>query len=339
MNDIPSLRKSQIEKGQLPSSTIPIPITQKSPDEYKDDINANRNSITDGLVNNGFTSQFVKDLLDRLSPEEIYLASVHLPQIISRFSKMDKSRVRVNDIVRFIMLLDEDDSSYVRSVFTLKPIQKKPVEPIYSHPDETDKIALESAICLAKWQINISGIDTVNYPKAYVLQENVFIRSNKYHPLYGYSDDFMNKIRTQRYVYDNFKYLLSLTKLSKDKLQKTYDKIIQLRSVLSNFSGDFSISQKENIKKIMQENGGRLSYAQNAYINSINNATDGIFECDDIARDIFSSPSGWGFKSYGQQTYSGQDMHYDNWRENIAELVLERIDCFIDFLKNLTLCF
>ena len=80
-------------------------------DELKDDINANRNSITDGLVNNGFTSQFVKELLDRLSPEEIYLASLHLPQIISRFSKMDKSRVRVNDVIRFIMLLDEDDSS------------------------------------------------------------------------------------------------------------------------------------------------------------------------------------------------------------------------------------
>ena len=338
MNDITSLRKNQIEKGQLPSSTIPIPITQKSPDEYKDDINANRNSITDGLVNNGFTSQFVKDLLDRLSPEEIYLASLHLPQIISRFSKMDKSRVRVNDVVRFVMLLDEDDSSYVRSVFTLKPIQKKPAEPIYSHPDETDKIALESAICLAKWQINISGIDMVTYPKADDLQENIFIRSNKYHPLYGYSDDFMNQIRTQRYVYENFKFLLSLTKLSKDKLQKTYDKIIQLRNVLSNFSGDFSISQRENIKKLMHENGGRLRDAQNAYITSINNAAERIFERDDdISRYIFSSssPSGWGFKSYGDQTSPGQDMPYGNWRENIAELVLERIDCFIDFFRKL----
>ncbi len=335
MSDIPSLRKSQIEKGQLPSSTIPIPITQKSPDDYKDDINANRNSIIDGLVNNGFTSQFVKDLLDKLSPEEIHLASMNLPQIISRFSKMDKSRVRVNDVVRYIILFDEDTLSYGPSVFTSRPAQKKPAEPVYSHPDETDKIVLESAICLAKWQENIASIDPVTYPKPYVLQENWSIRSNKQHPLYGYSDDFIDQLRKKRYVYENFVYLLPLSKLPKDKLRENYNKIIQLRTALSNFSGDFSISQKEWIKNLMKENGGRVRDAQNAYIASINNATNGIFEPGNIARDVFSSPSGWGFKSLGQQTYSGQDMPYGNWRENIAELVLERIDCFIDFFKKL----
>ena len=83
MTNIPSLRKRQMELGQLPNSTIPIPIMQKSPDEYKDDINENRNSITDGLVKTGFSSDFVRDLLGKLTPEEIYLASLHLPQIIT----------------------------------------------------------------------------------------------------------------------------------------------------------------------------------------------------------------------------------------------------------------
>ena len=36
MTDIPSLRKMQKELGQLPSSTIPIPPQQKSPDELKE---------------------------------------------------------------------------------------------------------------------------------------------------------------------------------------------------------------------------------------------------------------------------------------------------------------
>jgi len=56
---------------------------------------------------------------------------------------------------------------------------------------------------------------------------------------------------------------------------------------------------------------------------------------DDVGNNIFSSPSGWGFKSFGQQTESNQDMPYGNWRENIADLVLERIDCFVDFFKKL----
>lgn len=333
MSDIPSLRKRQIELGQLPSSTIPIPIIQKSPDEYKDDINANRNSITDSLVNNGFTSQFATDVLGLLTPEEIHLASMHLPQIITRFSKMDKSRVRVNDVVRFIKIFNEDNSLYVRPVFRLNSTQKKSAEPIYSHPDETDRTALESAICLAKWQQNIASIDVGTRPQ--VLQENWSIRSNKQHPLNDYSDDFIEQLRKQPYSYENFIYLLSLSKLPKDKLQKIYDKTIQLRTTLSNFSGDFSISQGENIKNLMKENGGRMRDAQQAYIRSIEVATSGVFAWDDIGKEIFSSPSSWGFKSFGQQTYSNQDMPYGNWRDNIAELVLERIDCFINFFKKL----
>ena len=65
MTDIPSLRKRQIELGQLPSSTMPIPLQQKSPDKLKDDINANRNFITEGLIKNGFSYDFIRDLYNK----------------------------------------------------------------------------------------------------------------------------------------------------------------------------------------------------------------------------------------------------------------------------------
>ena len=336
MTDIPSLRKMQIALGQLPSSTIPIPPQQKSPDELKYDIHANRNSITDGLVRNGFSADFVRDLLGKLTPEEIYLASLYLPQIITRFSEMDKSRVRVDYVVQFIKNHDFNGPIFRPSISRLNSTHVKPTEPVYSPPPlEKDRILLESAICLAKWEDNISGINNQHWPRAQVLQENWSIRKNKQHPLNDYSDDVIDQIRKQRYSYENFIYLLSLSKLPHTRLEDAYNKTLQLRTALSNFSGDFSISQVETIKNILKENGRRMRDAQDAYINSINVAAGGIFAYEDDANKIFSSPGSWGFKSFGQQTASNQDIPYGNWRENIAELVLERIDCFVDFFKKL----
>lgn len=338
MTDNPSLRKMQKELGQLPSSTIPIPPQQKSPDELKDDINANRNSITDGLVRNGFSADFVRDLLGELTPEEIYLASLYLPQIITRFSKMDKTRVRVDYVVHFIKNHDFNGPIFRPSISRLNSIHIKPTEPVYSPPPlEKDRILLESAICLANCELNISGINNQVYPRPKELPyDNRFIHSNKQHPLNGYSDDAIDQIRKQPYALENFTYLLSLSKLPHNRLEDTYNKTLQLRTALSNFSGDFSISQAEAIKNILKENGGRMRDAEDAYINSIASATSGIvFNLDDIGNNILSNPGSWGFKSFGNQTYPNQDIPYGNWRENIAELVLERIDCFVDFFKKL----
>ena len=335
MTDFSSLRRRQIELGQLPGYTTPIPSIQKSP--Y--DINSNRNFITDGLVQNGFTSDFVRDLLGRLTHEEIYSASFHLPQIITRFSKMDKTLISVDFVVDYIKNYNfNDEITYRSSIWSLHSTQKKTIETIYSPPPlEKDRILLESSICLAKWEDNISGINNGTYPRAQILQENWSIRKNKQHPLSDYSDDFIDQIRKQRYAFENFRYLLSLSKLPRNRLEDTYNKTIQLRSSFSNFSGDFSISQTETIKNILKENGKRMRDAQNVYISSINVAAGGIiFDLDDIGNYIFSSPSGWGFTSFGQQTEPNQDIPYGNWRENIAELVIERIDCFVHLLKNLT---
>lgn len=338
MTDIPSLRKMQIALGQLPSSTIPIPPQQKSPDELKYDIHANRNSITDGLVRNGFSADFVRDLLGKLTPEEIYLASLYLPQIITRFSEMDKRRVRVDYVVQFIKNHDFNGPIFRPSISRLNSTHVKPTEPVYSPPPlEKDRILLESAICLAKWEDNISGINNQHWPRPHELdRDNYFIRKNKQHPLNDYSDDIIDQIRKQPYAFENFRYLLSLSKLSDIKLTEMYNKTLELRTALSNFSGDFSISQGETIKNILKENGGRMRDAQDAYMNSIGRAGSSIVIVgEDITHSIFSSPGSWGFKSFGQQTQPNQDIPYGNWRENIADLVLERIDCFVDFFKKL----
>lgn len=337
MNDNTSLRKRQIELGQLPSSTIPIPQQHKSPDEYKDDINANRNFITEGLVKNGFSADFVRDLLGYLTPAKIHLVSLHLPQIIKNFNGYDKKFVSAEQASHIINETIKQSEKIQRSSFRSNFTPKKPAEPLYSPPLlEKDKIILESAICLAKWEHNISGINNQVYPRPKELPyDNTSIQRNKKHPLNGYSDDAIDQIRKQPYALENFTYILSLSKLPQNRLEDIYNKTLQLRTALSNFSGDFSISQAETIKKILKENGGRIRDAQDAYIRSINSAAGGIvFNLDDIGNKIFSSPSGWGFKSFGQQTESNQDMPYGNWRENIADLVLQRIDCFVDFFKK-----
>jgi len=336
MTNIPSLRKRQMELGQLPNSTIPIPIMQKSPHEYKDDINANRNSITDGLVTTGFSSDFVRDLLGYLTPEKIYSACLHLPQIIENFNGYDKKFVGVEQALNIINEIIKQSNSTQRLAFLSIEIS---TEPVYSSPHlEKNRIILESAISLARWEHNISGINIMNYPTQQELPyDNFSIRKNKQHPLNERSDYEIDQIRKQPYAYENFRYLLSLSKLPLNRLEDTYNKMLQLRTVLSNFSGDFSISQSESIKNILKENGGRMRDAQDAYISSINSVAGGIvFSLNDIGNYIFSSPSGWGFRSFGQQTWPNQDTPYGNWRDNIAELVLERIDCFIDFVKNYT---
>ena len=339
MTDIPSLRKKQIELGQLPSSTIPIPSIEKSPEEYKDDINANRNSITDGLAKIGFTYDFIRDLLGYLTNEQIYLASLYLPQIIENFNWYDKKFVSVEQAISIIKTIIKNNKTNQRSSFRSNSTPKKPAEPLYSPALlEKDKIILESAICLAKWEHNISGINNQVYPRPKEMadRDNFFIRKNKEHLLNGYSDDAIDQIRKQPYALENFTYILSLSKLPQNRLEDTYNKTLQLRSALSNFSGDFSISQAESIKNILKENGRRMRDAQDAYINSISSAASGIvFNLDDVGNNIFSSPSGWGFKSFGQQTYPNQDTPYGNLPENIADLVLERIDCFVDFFKKL----
>jgi hypothetical protein len=197
---------------------------------------------------------------------------------------------------------------------------------------------LESAICLAKCEQNIASTNSEVYPRAQEIErDNYFIRKNKQHPLNYYSDDAIDQIRKQPYAVENFRYLLALSELPQNRLEDIYNKTLQLRTALSNFSGDFSISQAETITNILKENGGRMRDAQDAYISSINSSAGGIlFNLDDIGNNIFSSPSGWGFKSFGQQTYSNQDMPYGNWRENIADLVLEGVDYFIKFFEKLS---
>jgi len=320
MTDIPSLRKRQIELGQLPSSTMPIPLQQKSPDKLKDDINASRNFITEGLIKNGFSYDFIRDLLCYLTNEQIYLASLHLPQIIKNFNRYDKKFVSVEQAISIIKTIIKNNKTNQRSSFRSNSTPKKPAELLYSPALlEKDKIILESAICLAKWEHNISGINNQVYPRA---QE-----------FHGYSE----QLRKQPYAVENFRYLLSLSKLPQNRLEDTYSKTLQLRTTLSNFSGDFSISQAESIKNILKENGRRMRDAQEAYINSITSAASGIvFNLDDVGNNIFSSPSGWGFKSFGQQTYPNQDMPYGNLPENIADLALERVDCFIKFFEKLS---
>jgi hypothetical protein len=320
MTDIPSLRKRQIELGQLPSSTMPIPLQQKSPDKLKDDINANRNFITEGLIKNGFSYDFVRDLLGDLTDEQIYLASLYLPQIIENFNGYDKKFVSVKQAICIIKTIIKNNKTNQRSSFRSNSTPKKPAEPLYSPPLlENDKIILESAICLAKCEQNIAITNNQVYPRA---QE-----------FHGYSE----QLRKQPYAVENFRYLLSLSELPQNRLEDIYNKTLQLRTALSNFSGDCSISQAETITNILKENGGRMRDAQDAYINSINSAACGIvFNLDGIGNNIFSSPSGWGFKSFGQQTYSNQDMPYGNWRENIADLALERVDCFIKFFEKLS---
>lgn len=200
-------------------------------------------------------------------------------------------------------------------------------------------IALESAICLAKWQKKIADIGRGGYPTGNytqnptVLQNTASIRSNRQHPLNGYPVEFIEQIKKQPYAYENFTNLLSLSKLPHTRLEDTYNKTIQLRTTLSKFS----IIQAEIITEIYNKNGRRrMRYAQDAYINSINSAVVGIkFDLTDPNNiPIFSSPSGWGFKSFGEQTHSHQDLPYGNMPSNIAQLILERINCFVDFFEK-----
>ena len=192
---------------------------------------------------------------------------------------------------------------------------------------DIQELASESAIRLAKWQVNIASINPTTYPRANTIgANNQRIRS-----------DIFEKLRNQPYAYENFLILLSLKDsfrvgAHKDKLQEIYEKTMHLKNVINT---DFGNKQIETIGNILKENGGRMRDAQDAYIRRLDVTAGRIFEGDDIGQHVFSSPSGWGFKSMGQQTYSNQDMPYGNWRDNIAELVVERIDCFIDFFEKL----
>lgn len=49
---------------------------------------------------------------------------------------------------------------------------------------------------------------------------------------------------------------------------------------------------------------------------------------------FYISPKTWGFQS-GTMIHQGQDMRYYNWRDDIKDVILRRIDCFSDFLQLL----
>ena len=214
-------------------------------------------------------------------------------------------------------------SSYVR---------KEPT--IEARSDQKNVIILEGAICLAKWQEQIKSINPITYPKSSGIQETIYIRRNTEHPLNNYTDEFIEQIRKQPYAYDNFVFLLYLTKLTPDKLKDIFTKIIRVKDALSQFIGT---NQIDLIRKMYMENNRSMRNAQDEYLKIISDAISEIFNYDDgPARQIVSDlPHGWGFVSYGQQTFSGQDMPYGNWRNNIAELALGKINCFIDFFTKL----
>ena len=326
---IPTIRNEQVNRGQLSNSTIPVPIIQ-STDE--DDINIPRRLITNALVTDGFTDTFVTSVLNSLDDKYIYLAALHLPQIITKYSPMEKDRIRVRDMVRFIISLDKK-SSYIPSGVTSR---REALKPLYSHPDETDIIALKSAICLAKWQVNISTINIATPRPQPPFGPNQIARTERSrHPLKDYSDNFIEEIGRQPYGPENFYYLLSFAKLPLDKLQDIYNKTIRLKDGFSTFTGEFSVSQDTNIRNLMKANGGRKGDAQDAYLKSIDDVARGIFSHEEDGNKIYSSPRHWGWTRLFTQTQPGEDVPWGNFRSDIVELVLERIECFISFFNEL----
>ena len=192
---------------------------------------------------------------------------------------------------------------------------------------DVEEIVSETAIHLARWDDIIAGIP---YPR--------LRRPSELNPWQGDRPsiprrDIYEKLRKQPYAYENFMSLYyNLSKLPNNRLEDMCIHSIQLRSALSTLP-----SQREIISNILKENGGRMRDAQNAYIRSLDVLAGRIFEGYDRGADpVFSSPSGWGFQSMGQQTYSNQDMPYNaNWRQDIVELLVERINCFIAFFEKL----
>jgi hypothetical protein len=190
---------------------------------------------------------------------------------------------------------------------------------------DIEEIVSETAIHLARWDDVIAGIP---YPR---LRRPLEL--NTWHSSSSIRRDIYEKLRKQPYAYENFMSLYyNLSKLPNNSLEDMCIRSIQLRSALLIFP-----SQRETISNILKENNGRMRDAQNAYIRSLDVLAGRIFEGYDRGADpVFSSPSGWGFQSLGQQTYSNQDMPYNaNWRQDIVELLVERIDCFIAFFEKL----
>lgn len=97
---------------------------------------------------------------------------------------------------------------------------------------------------------------------------------------------------------------------------------------------DDLIITKDNLKSLgrfIHTPHGKQRDEQDSYLNEIRRLVSRIHG------DVFSiSPEDFNFQS-GIQHFAGQDMPYLNWRNEIASIIIQRLNCGIYFLQNISL--
>jgi hypothetical protein len=74
-------------------------------------VNEQREAVKSTLTQSGFTDEFARDVLDKLTPEGINRANPNLESIKSQLSKMNKNGLTVDEVVKMVKTFDATTSN------------------------------------------------------------------------------------------------------------------------------------------------------------------------------------------------------------------------------------
>ena len=151
---------------------------------------------------------------------------------------------------------------------------------------------------------------------------------------------FQSTLKTKEYYISLLKRSFILNpEVPLERKREIYNIIQQLHNQL--MSDDMTASKI--MTRELASNGRRVRDAQDAYLGNVSRLLSdarGTLErmgmgayTEEILED--TEPSAWGFRSFGQQTSSGQDMPYQYPDINtVAERIAGRLQCILDFYSS-----
>jgi hypothetical protein len=131
--------------------------------------------------------------------------------------------------------------------------------------------------------------------------------------------------RIQHYLELLYRFLIPMKNINK----QNFEKLAHHRLV------DHLIVTKDNLESLRYDHtrSVRQRDLQDSYLNEIGRMLRGFDKYSNS--DIFLiSPMDFNFQS-GIQNFAGQDMPYLNWRDNVASVIAQRLNCGIYFLQNI----
>lgn len=180
---------------------------------------------------------------------------------------------------------------------------------------------LDAAKCLSQWNTKIASMDPMNYPRPsqYNLDANLIVQK------YSAEERKLMKENNQGYIIENYISLSQYSDLDVNELQMIVNNIDELINIVTRFVGQPSRSTMDQQRELLNEIRTATSSVIFKKLKYGLTGREALF-LDFPLRNFHTN-------AY-MPNYSSM-FGYDSWRHDIPELIIERLNCYLNYFNDL----